>query len=160
MSIEVKAYCDGSCNNKTKKAGGCGIVIQCQGFEKTYSFGQWINSTSARCELHGAIETLRLIKNKTLKATIYCDNSYVVNCHAMGWLENWEAQGWFGRKNKDLLQQFLAEIRLFPVGYVRFQWVKGHNKHRENEICDKLAAEGGKSTNLIDDTEFFLTDSQ
>jgi ribonuclease HI len=30
--------------------------------------------------------------------------------------------------------------------------VKGHNGHRENEICDKLAAAGARSKILIDDS--------
>ena len=37
---------------------------------------------------------------------------------------------------------------------VRFQWVKGHNKHPQNEQCDRLAVNAAKEKNKKIDHHF------
>lgn len=147
----VYIWTDGSCNNKTHAAGGYGILLRYKQNEKTIIGGSYYNTTSARMEIRGAISALRAIIDKKKKIKLHCDNIYVVKSVSEEWLLNWELQGWSGRKNKDLLQELLIEVRKFPVGYVEFIHVKGHSGQRENEICDKLAAQGGKLIELFND---------
>lgn len=149
----VYIWTDGSCNNNTKLNGGYGIVLKYKEHIKKTFGGQYIGSTSARMELRGAVEALKLITNKKFRVMLYCDNQYTVNSVAKGWLQNWEMQNWAGRTNKDLLQELLQEVRKFPESYVQFIWVKGHNGNLFNEICDHLASQGAKSKTIINDEQ-------
>lgn len=154
----IYIYTDGSCNNRTKLAGGCGIVLIYQGHEKHISVGQWINSTSARCEIYGILYALREITDKTIPIILYCDNVYCVKAISEKWAERWERENWVAnttdglRTNHDLWKQVLEEIRKFK-STVQFQWLKGHNGDKYNEICDKLAAEGGKKPIIADESK-------
>ena len=162
MNIDtIYIWTDGSCNNKTKRNGAYGIVMKYKEHEKLVSGGQFINSTSARCELHGALNALRLVIDKTKRVELYCDNQYVTKSVSENWLIKWESELWLTgqgednlkyRTNHDLLKQLLAEIRKFPAGFVKFIHLKGHNGDINNEIADRLAAEGGKSEKIIDDS--------
>lgn len=155
----IHVYTDGSCNNKSKQAGGCGIVLKYGEFEKHVSLGQFSNTTSARMEIRGALEALRLITNKNIPVMLYCDNKYVVNAIAMKWAERWESEYWLvngaNRVNYDLWIQVLKEIRKFTKS-VEFVWIKGHNGNHYNEICDRLAALGGKSLDITDDSVILI----
>ncbi len=148
----IEIYTDGSCNNKTKTNGGYGIILKCGQLEKHISKGQYINTTSARMEIKSAVEALKFIISKEIyKVKLYTDNQYLCYSISKEWALNWEKEGWIGRKNSDLLKELLIEIRKFPKNHVEFHWIKGHNNHRENEICDQLAAKGAKFTLIIDD---------
>jgi ribonuclease HI len=37
---------------------------------------------------------------------------------------------------------------------IKFNWVRGHNGHPENERCDELAVAAGKQKNLLIDSVF------
>ena len=50
--------------------------------------------------------------------------------------------------NTDLWQELLA---LIDHHEVKFEWVKGHAGHTENEIVDRLAVEATESKNLFED---------
>ncbi len=66
---KVIIYTDGSCNNRTHNNGGYGIVLLYGEYKKEISFGQYINSTSARCELYAVLNGLNygLIINTLLE---------------------------------------------------------------------------------------------
>ena len=60
------------------------------------------------------------------------------------WLAGWKARGWKTSdkkpvKNVDLWQRL--EAALLPHS-VKWQWVKGHSGHVENERADQLANKG------------------
>lgn len=148
----IYVYTDGSYKNKTNNGGGIGILLKWKHHEKKISHGQWINTTSARMEIRAILEALRLIKDKTKKVNVYSDNQYCVYAISKGWAEMWEQAGWVNRANSDLWKQVLIEVRLFKQDHVKFNWVRGHNDHEENETCDKLASKGGKLSTLIDDS--------
>jgi ribonuclease HI len=140
----VYAYCDASGNNKTKKNGGIGIVLKYKGYTKEVCLGQYIGRTTAYMEVKGVLETLRLITDKTKRVNLYCDNQYCMYSVSKEWVYTWEMQNWIKRKNAELWKSILIEIRKWPKGYVQFYWIKGHNEHYENELCDRLAAIGAK----------------
>ena len=155
----ITIYTDGSGDNK-KKDGGFGIVLIYKEEEVYYQSDKYINTSSARMEIRGALKALQLIENKKLPVELYCDNQYVVNSIAKGWAYKWESEKWRDsasnfpntkRKNHDLFIQLLAEIRKFKK-MPQFIWVKGHNGHEHNEICDILAGEARKSDIIIDDS--------
>ena len=46
-----------------------------------------------------------------------------------------------GKKNPDLWKRYLLMHRKHNVS---FKWIKGHNKHPQNERCDQLALNAAK----------------
>jgi ribonuclease HI len=50
--------------------------------------------------------------------------------------------------NPDLWERLLG---LLSKHTVRFQWVRGHNGHPENERCDQLAVAAASRSDLPDD---------
>ena len=157
----IYIWTDGSCHNASKRRGGYGIVMKYKEHEKLVSGGQYINTTSARMEITGALHALRLVTDKSKKVVLYCDNQYVVKAIDERWAIKWESELWLTgqgednlkyRINHDLWKQMLIEVRKFPEVYVKFVWCKGHDGQVENEICDRLAAQGGESDNIINDS--------
>lgn len=164
----IYAYSDGSGDNK-KKNGGFGVVLVYGDSEVYYQSDQYINTSSARQEIRGALKALQLITNKNLPVVLYCDNRYVVDSIAKGWAKKWESEDWKGeyepgerqvfniwktlgkRTNYDLWMQVLEEIRKF-TNTVQFVWCKGHSNIYYNEVCDILASEARKSEIIIDDS--------
>ena len=68
-----------------------------------------------------------------------------------GWLTNWVAKNFKGKKNRDLWERYLQAAANHDV---RFHWVKGHAGHAENERCDQLAVNAAESPNLKVDKAF------
>ena len=60
------------------------------------------------------------------------------------WIHEWKKKTWKTArkkpvKNKELWQQLDFETQRHKI---RWEWVKGHSGHRENEIADMLANKG------------------
>lgn len=158
---EIFIYTDGSCNNKTNQNGGFGIVLLYNGNEKRVYSNQYSNTTSARMEIRGLLESLKHIRDKTIPVTVYCDNEYVCKSISEKWAEKWENESWLigrgednlkYRLNHDLWKQVLEEYRKFPAGNVKLVWVRGHDGDKYNEIADELAGIAAHSSIIIDDT--------
>lgn len=157
----VHIWTDGSANNKTKQNGGCGIVMKYMQHQQEFTFGQFVNTTSARMEIRAVLEALKLITDKSKKLKIYSDNQYVVNSVMLEWALKWESENWIDRKsnfpgtkriNHDLWIQVLEEIRKYKPYHVELIWVRGHqNTGNFNDLADKLAGEAAKNTEIIRD---------
>jgi ribonuclease HI len=63
----------------------------------------------------------------------------------------WKAKNFKGKKNPDLWKRFLI---IYALHNVRFQWVKGHNDHPQNERCDRLAVNAAKNGSKVKDVFF------
>lgn len=150
MSKKVIIYCDGSCNNKTGQKGGYGIVI-INGHIKTFMGGSYVETTSARMELLGAIRALQKC-NVGDRVELWCDNEYVVNTIRQGWIFKWSIEQFRNRKNADLLRMLLAEYNRLERR-VEFKWLRGHEGHEGNELADELARRGGMREEIIVDTK-------
>lgn len=127
-------YTDGAASGNPGP-GGYGAILKCQGHEKELSEG-FTYTTNNRMELLAVIRGLQAIKWENARVEVYSDSAYVVNAVNKGWLENWQAKGWKKVKNPDLWLEFLKVYRRHRV---RFNWIKGHAGHPENERCDRLA---------------------
>jgi len=117
-------YTDGSCTPNPGKGGwGCIAVFE---DEDVYISGKAECSTNNIMELTAVIEGLKYYKdNKYFK--IYTDSLYVLNCATGKWkrtknLELWKRYDKYS-KNKSII----------------WNWVKGHNGDKYNELVDKLA---------------------
>ena len=102
-------------------------------------------------ELLAVIAGLEAIKKPGWKVLVTSDSKYVVDAVTKGWLASWVTKDFKGKKNRDLWERYLKAAKPHDV---RFQWVKGHAGHPENERCDRLAVEAAEASNLKADAGF------
>ena len=84
---------------------------------------------------------LESIKKDGWDVLVISDSKYVVDAVEKGWLTNWVKKDFKGKKNRDLWERFLKSYYRHRV---KFQWIKGHAGHPENERCDQLAVEAAE----------------
>lgn len=137
---EVEAFTDGACSGNPGP-GGWGVLLRMGKHEKELCGGE-AETTNQRMELTAAIEALRALK-KPCRITIHSDSKYVVQ-GMTEWIHNWKKKSWknAGRQpvaNRDLWEEL---DRLASKHEVRWEWVKGHAGHPENERADELARQG------------------
>lgn len=131
---QVNMYTDGACKNNPG-AGGWSFILQSNGREISRS-GAVRCTTNNRMELMAVIEAMKMIKTPCV---IHgnSDSQYVVN-GINNWIVGNGVKTFDNTKNGDLWCQ-IAE--LCKHHEVKFEWVRGHNGNRENELCDRLANE-------------------
>jgi len=115
--------------------GGYGTILRFNRHEKIIR-GSSPHATNNQMELRGVIEGLRALK-EPCNVTIVSDSSYVVNS-INKWLENWQKIDFKNKKNVDMWKEYLSVSKLHNV---EAKWIKGHDGHAENELCDKIAKE-------------------
>lgn len=136
---EITIHTDGGCHGNPGP-GGWAAVLECAGVRKELSGGAPA-TTNNRMELCAAIEALRAL-NESCRVTVFTDSVYV-RSGITQWLPAWKARGWRTAtkqpvKNEDLWRQLDEQASRH---HVTWQWVKGHNGHAGNEVCDRLATE-------------------
>ncbi|KAB8155748.1 ribonuclease HI [Kordia sp. TARA_039_SRF] len=152
---DVHIYTDGS-SRGNPGPGGYGIVMEWVGkpYHKEFSEG-YRKTTNNRMELLAVIVALEKLKFMHTDVKVFTDSKYVVDSVEKKWVFGWEKKGFSGKKNTDLWIRFL---KIYRKHIVRFQWIKGHNNHPQNERCDFLAVEASKKEKLKIDT-FFESES-
>ena len=75
------------------------------------------------------------------EVTVVSDSKYVCDAINQHWLETWVRKKWKKADNKPVLNVDLWEKlnELMKIHKVRFEWIKGHDGHPENERCDRMA---------------------
>jgi len=139
----IELYTDGSARGNPGP-GGYGIILRSGEHYKEISEGFRL-TTNNRMELLSVIVGLELLKKPGSHVTIYSDSKYVVDSVSKGWVFGWVKKDFKDKKNRDLWERFL---KIYPKHHVRFQWIKGHNSHPENERCDVLAVQAAMGKNL------------
>jgi len=134
---EVEAFTDGACSGNPGP-GGWGVLLRMGAHEKELSGGE-CETTNQRMELTAAIEALRALK-RPCQITIYSDSKYVVQ-GMREWIHGWKKNGWKNAGKKPVANQELWQEldRLAATHDVRWEWVRGHAGHVENERADELA---------------------
>ena len=130
---------DGACKGNPGP-GGWGVVIRAGDKEKTLSGGEKL-TTNNRMELTAAIKGLEALK-RPCQVVLSTDSRYVMD-GLTKWLAGWQRNGWRTAarqpvKNCDLWQELVAAAAPHRI---RWEWVKGHAGHPENERADKLASD-------------------
>lgn len=133
----LKAYCDGSCNNKTKGPGGYGYCIIGPDGKALGRYGTLPKpTTNNRAEM---MALLMLLENHPgRKLHIHCDSQYVVK-GTTKWMHNWAQGDWEGVKNVDLWK---AIYERYDPNLHFLAWVRGHAGVEGNEMADNLAGVG------------------
>ena len=137
MPTETLIYTDGACRGNPGP-GGWGAILRYNSHEKTL-YGAEPMTTNNRMELMAAIQALESLK-RPCKVQLTTDSQYVQK-GITEWLANWKRRGWKTAakkpvKNADLWQRLDAAVAEHDV---RWEWVRGHSGHPENELADMLA---------------------
>jgi ribonuclease HI len=150
------AFSDGSALGNPGP-GGYGAVLNWNGQEKELCAG-FRMTTNNRMELLGAIVALETL-NRRCRVVLSTDSQYVVNGIEKGWARSWRANGWRRNKkekalNTDLWERLLRQVERHDV---RFEWVRGHVGHPENERCDELANSAARNDAVLVDEEYEMS---
>jgi ribonuclease HI len=146
----VTIYSDGACSGNPGP-GGYGAILECSGRTKEISEG-FTATTNNRMELRAVIAGLEAL-TEPCEVRVVTDSQYVVNAMEKGWARKWRQNGWRrnGREqalNPDLWQRL---IDLCDRHRVRFEWIRGHSGHAQNERCDELAVAAIHAGSLKED---------
>ncbi|NNM01853.1 MAG: ribonuclease HI [Gammaproteobacteria bacterium] len=133
----VEIFTDGACRGNPGP-GGWGVLIR-RGPEEQRVYGAEADTTNNRMELMAAIRGLESLPEPAA-VRVVTDSQYVRNGIA-DWLPGWMRRNWrtaAGKpvKNVDLWQRLVAAADAHEV---RWEWVRGHSGHAENEEADRLA---------------------
>ncbi len=135
---EVTIFCDGACSNNPGPGGWASILKY---KNKTLKIsGNASHTTNNRMELLAVINALKLLKT-SCHVKIYTDSKYVVDSINKGWAISWQKNSWTKSNKQPALNSDLWEqlLHLNQIHSVQYNWIKGHNGHPENELCDKIA---------------------
>lgn len=142
---ELFAYTDGACSGNPGPGGWGALLLARDGetvLKERELKGGEAHTTNNRMELLAAINALDALERPS-PITVVTDSTYVKN-GVTGWIHGWKRNGWKTAdkkpvKNADLWQALdTAQAR----HQVRWEWIKGHAGHEENERADALARAG------------------
>ena len=142
---ELFAYTDGACSGNPGPGGWGALLVAREGDrvlrERELSGGECL-TTNNRMELLAAISALESLTRPS-RITLVTDSAYVKNGITI-WLAGWKRNGWKTStkqpvKNEDLWRRLDAARTRHEV---RWEWVRGHAGHPENERADALARAG------------------
>ena len=142
----IEIYTDGS-SRGNPGPGGFGVILKSGTHYKEISQGYKL-TTNNRMELLSVIVGLETLRKPGSEVIVFSDSKYVVDSITKGWVFNWVKKDFKDKKNRDLWERFL---RIYPRHKVKFQWIKGHNDHPQNERCDQLAVSAATGTELLND---------
>lgn len=150
---QVEIFTDGGCLGNPGR-GGYGAILACGNHRRELS-GGYQQTTNNRMELLACIVALEALKYRCA-VTVYSDSKYMVDGVSKGWAVKWKRNNWKrsggGRaENVDLWERLLS---LLEKHQVKFQWVRGHDGHLENERCDQLATEAANGSGLLQDAGY------
>ncbi len=129
---QVHLFSDGSSLGNPGFGGYCAI-LKYKDHEKIVS-GSKANVTNNQMELKAVVEGLKVLKSPC-KVEIISDSSYVVK-GINEWLNGWIKKGFKNIKNPDLWKEY---VEVSSIHQIKAVWVRGHDGHKENEKCDKIA---------------------
>ncbi|RUO47127.1 ribonuclease HI [Pseudidiomarina donghaiensis] len=153
MSKKVHIYTDGSCLGNPGP-GGYGVVIEYGEHQKELSQGYKL-TTNNRMEMLAAVKGLEAL-TRPCDVVLTTDSQYLRQ-GIQSWIHNWKKNGWRTSnrkpvKNADLWQALDQAAQRHHS--VRWDWVKGHAGHPQNERCDELARVAASSKTLLEDNGF------
>lgn len=134
----MEIYTDGACSGNPGP-GGWAAVLLFGSHQKEIS-GYEPDTTNQRMELLAAIKGLQSL-NRPCRVKLYSDSAYLINAFTLGWIENWQRNGWLNSKrepvsNADLWHDLVELAEQHDIDWIK---VKGHSDNKFNNRCDALA---------------------
>ncbi|MDR1150483.1 MAG: ribonuclease HI [Clostridiales bacterium] len=157
----IKIYTDGSCSKNPGRGSYAAIILLKENkieLSDAYEF-----TTNNRMELMAIIKSIEhlyllndndLLKKHCIK--IYSDSKYITNAINLKWLEKWKVNCWLKSDQKYILNKDLwmkLDILISDLN-INFNWIKGHNDDKYNEICDSLARKALKNEKILCDVGY------
>ena len=142
---DLFAYTDGACSGNPGPGGWGALLIARRGdkvLKERELNGGAAETTNNQMELMAAISALEALSQRSA-ITVVTDSAYVKN-GVTSWINGWKRNGWKTAakkpvKNVELWQRLDSAAAAHDV---RWEWVKGHAGHPENERADALARAG------------------
>jgi ribonuclease HI len=130
--------------------GGFGTLLRSGRHEKEFS-GGFRRTTNNRMELLAVITGLEALTTIPCQVTVVSDSKYVVDAFGKDWISGWQKRQWKNVKNPDLWKRLILVVAKHQV---KWNWIKGHAGHPENERCDQLAVQARLKSGLPPDLFF------
>jgi ribonuclease HI len=117
-------------------------------------WGGYRLTTNNRMELLAVIAALEALKSPGMEVTMVSDSKYVVDSVEQG-------LGFrLGRRPASSQSEEPRPLEALPEVYrqhsVKFRWIRGHNGHPQNELCDRLAVAAREQKDLAADEVYEL----
>tara|TARA_B100000614_G_scaffold40241_2_gene33010 strand:+ start:6222 stop:6659 length:438 start_codon:yes stop_codon:yes gene_type:complete len=137
MDDILKIYTDGACRGNPGKGGWGAILIFKDNIKEIKGYNEY--TTNNIMELTAVIEALKNL-NRPCEITITTDSSYVKNGIEL-WIKKWKLNGWKTANKKNVKNKSLwIELdELTNAHLIKWEWIKGHSGHPQNERADQLA---------------------
>ena len=136
---QVQIATDGACKGNPGP-GGWGAVIRSGSHEKLLSGGEPL-TTNNRMELTAVIEALNAL-TKPCEVQLSTDSRYVMD-GLTKWVKGWQRNGWRTADKKPVknIELWQALVEATARHRIKWEWVKGHAGHPDNERADVLASD-------------------
>jgi ribonuclease HI len=136
---KVIIHTDGGCDGNPGP-GGWAAVLRFGSHTRELAGGEPA-TTNNRMELQAAIAALTALK-RPCDVTLFTDSEYLRQ-GITEWLPRWKANQWRTAERKAVKNDDLWRLLDQAAGphTIRWEWLKGHAGHLENERCDRLAAD-------------------
>ena len=133
----IRIYTDGACRGNPGPGGWGALILK--GNEEIKLNGGQNDTTNNQMELTAVIKALDFFSESS-ELEIFTDSKYVMD-GITEYIKKWKVNGWKTAsqkpvKNSDLWKQL---DYLTTQHSIKWNWVKGHSGHRENDIADELA---------------------
>ena len=125
MAEQINIYTDGACQDNPGP-GGWAAIIEQDGESRELA-GREERTTNNRMEITAAIKGLEATPEGS-SVTLHSDSRYLVNTMTRNWKRNVNTDLW------ERLDSLVANRD------VKWQWVRGHAGHPQNERADALAS--------------------
>ena len=139
---DITLITDGACLGNPGP-GGWACILRYNGHTKELC-GSERRSTNNRMELTAVIQGLRALK-EPCRVQVVTDSQYVKDGITQ-WIHDWKRRGWITTTRTPVKNQELWIALDEQVGrhQVRWEWVKGHAAHDDNNRCDELAGQAAR----------------
>ncbi|MGO9121163.1 MAG: ribonuclease HI [Desulfomonilaceae bacterium] len=142
MNDVVEIFTDGACSGNPGP-GGWAALIRNHEDERILSGGE-PRTTNNRMEMTAAIMALESLLGPS-KIRLATDSQYL-RLGITEWIHNWKRKGWLTSsrkpvKNLDLWQRLEHASARHEI---KWEWVRGHSLHVENELVDEAAKKAMK----------------
>ena len=136
---KVDLFTDGACKGNPGP-GGWAALLRMGRHEKELVGGE-VLTTNNRMEMSAVIKGLSALI-EPCKVTVHTDSRYVIDGMTK-WIDGWKKRGWVNAskqpvKNADLWHDLIEAANRHTI---RWEWVKGHSGHPENDRVDQLASD-------------------
>lgn len=139
MIKHLVIYTDGACQVSTG-SGGIGVVFT-EDDNVLYTFNKhFSNVTNNQMEMFAVIYALHAISKPIDTITIISDSQYVLGCINKGWKRKANVKYW---KSFDKVFNIAKKY----CNDIKFEWTKGHDLNKFNNIADALAVEASHYIN-------------